>query len=152
MKATVTWKGNMLFTGRGPSGHTVNMDAPPSAGGQDSSARPMEILLLALGGCTAMDVISILKKKRKTVTFLEIYLDADQDQDYPKKLNSVLITYKLIGEDLDAESVRRAIELSEKKYCSVAATLGFPVKISWNMEVGEKLPHKNNSVREKPRK
>jgi putative redox protein len=135
MNATVTWSGNMSFTGHPPSGHPVLMDASLDVGGGDTAARPSELLLLGLGGCTGMDLISILRKMRQTVTSLEIDVAADQDEDYPRRFLSIRLAYRIRGRDLDEESVRRAIQLSEEKYCSVAATLSHPVTITWSLEI-----------------
>jgi putative redox protein len=127
----------MLFTGQGPSGHKVIMDAAEKVGGEDSAARPLELLLLALGGCTGMDVISILRKKRKTVTSMEISLEARQSEDHPRKLEGIKVYYRLRGPDLDEASVHRSVELSEEKYCSVGATLKIHVPVDWAVAVEE---------------
>ena len=137
MKASVKWSGNMLFTGHGPSGHKVIMDASEKVGGEDSAARPLELLLLALGGCTGMDVISILRKKRKTVTSMEISLEARQSEEHPRKLEGIKVTYLLKGPGLDETSVHRSVELSDEKYCSVAATLRIHVPVEWEVAVEE---------------
>ncbi len=138
MKATVKWVDGMLFVGRAPSGHLVAMDAAEKVGGEDSAARPLELLLLALGGCTGMDIISILKKKRKEVTSMEITLEAVQRDEYPRKLEKVRIIYRLTGPGLDEKSVARSIELSEEKYCSVGATFKNTVEVNWEMEVDDR--------------
>lgn len=135
MKATVKWKGGMGFTGHLPSGHAVDMDAPESSGGRGAAPRPIELLLLALGGCTGMDVISILRKKRLAVDSMEIDVEAEQAEDYPRMLRRVTLTYRLAGQDLDEASVRRAMELSEEKYCSVGATLKAPVEVASRLEL-----------------
>ena len=135
MNATVTWSGNMSFTGHPPSGQPVPMDTTLDVGGGDTAARPSELLLLGLGGCTGMDLISILKKMRQAVSSLEIGVAADQDEDYPRQFRNIRLTYRIRGKNLDEESVRRAIQLSEEKYCSVAATLRFPVTVTWSLEI-----------------
>jgi putative redox protein len=135
MKAVVTWKGGMGFTGYVPSGHEVPMDTFENVGGKNSAPRPIELLLASLGGCTGMDIITILGKMRKQVTALDIEVEADQATDYPRKLTAVTITYVVKGKDLDEGSVRRAIELSEEKYCSVGASLRQPVVITSKLKM-----------------
>jgi putative redox protein len=135
MKATVSWSKGLLFTGRADSGHSIVMDGPERAGGSDSAPRPSELLLLSLAGCTAMDVISILGKKRQSVSSLQVSVSGDQADEHPAAFRSLKVTYTVTGENIDPAAVRRAIELSEKKYCSVGATLKQPVEIATDFEI-----------------
>ena len=135
MKAKVTCTKGLRFTGHADSGHDVVMDGPVSVGGADSAARPSELLLLSLAGCTGMDVISILRKKRQSVSSLEVTVSGDQAEDYPALFRNLKITYIVRGDSVDPEAVRRAIALSEEKYCSVGATLKEPVVITSDFEI-----------------
>lgn len=111
--------GDMRFVGRVGSGHTIVMDN--NAG--DSGARPAELVALAVAGCTAMDVISILRKKRQEVTRYEVRSNGTQMDDHPHAFTRIDVTHVVEGPDLDVEAVRRAIELSATRYCSVGSTL-----------------------------
>jgi putative redox protein len=123
MKAIVNWNGGMVFTGAADSGFPVRMDTTDVGGGTDSGVRPMELIALALAGCTAMDVISILQKKRQNVTKFEINVDAPRSADHPKVFTRARLTYKFTGTDIEEAAVLRAIELSATKYCPVHAML-----------------------------
>ena len=135
MKATVTCTEGLLFTGHADSGHNVVMDGPEHVGGSDSAPRPSELLLLSLAGCTGMDVVSILRKKRQSVTSLQVSVSGDQPDEYPAAFRTLKVTYTIRGENIDPEAVRRAIELSEEKYCSVGATLKEEVQINSDFEI-----------------
>jgi putative redox protein len=117
MKVTVNWQQNMTFIGTSSSGFPVKMDADESMGGNNSGVRPMELLALGLAGCTAMDVISILRKKRQDVTQFEVKMDAPRSKEYPKVFTSALITYVVTGFGISEEAVLRSIELAATKYC-----------------------------------
>lgn len=123
MKATITWNEKLKFTGVANSGFPVIMDTKKESGGDDSAVRPTELFAMAVGGCTAMDVISILQKKRQDVTGLEIVVYADRAIDHPRKFLAMTIEYIVTGRNVDPEAVERAIQLSEDKYCSVINTL-----------------------------
>jgi putative redox protein len=129
MKATATLTDGLRFTGLADSGHSIVMDGPVKAGGSDSAPRPSELLLLALAGCTAMDVISILRKKRQKVTNFSVTVSGEPGEDYPAAFARLAVSYAIEGRDIDTAAVERAIELSEEKYCSVGATLKQPVVI-----------------------
>lgn len=135
MEAKVVLSGGMRFVGHADSGHAVIMDAPVDGGGEDSAPRPSELLLLGLAGCTGMDVISILRKKRQPVTGLEITVSGEQSSSHPHAFRLFKISYRVSGEGVDPEAVRRAVELSEEKYCSVGATLKESVEIRSSFEV-----------------
>lgn len=130
MEAVVTYCGGMQFVGRADSGHALVMDAAAANGGLDSAARPSELLLIGLAGCTGMDVISILKKKRQPVTGLEVAVRAEHAPEHPKRFTAIFVEYRVHGAGVDPEAVRRAIELSESTYCSVGSTLREPVTIT----------------------
>ena len=117
MKVTVNWKGDMIFAGETPSGFPVQMDSGSDFGGTNNGPRPMEMIALGLAGCTAMDVISILKKKRQEVTLFDVKMDAPRSQDHPKVFTSAVITYIISGKNISESAVLRAIELTSGKYC-----------------------------------
>jgi len=137
MKAQVTFCGGMRFVGQADSGHAVVMDAAAATGGLDSAARPSELLLIGLAGCTGMDVISILRKKRQPVTGLEVLVKADLATDHPKRFTAMTVEYRVRGTGVDPEAVRRAVELSESTYCSVGSTLREPVAIRSSFTIVE---------------
>ncbi len=130
MDAKVTFCGGMRFVGQADSGHAVVMDTTVAGGGLDSAVRPSELLLIGLAGCTGMDVISILRKKRQPVTGLEVVVHAEQAPDHPKRFTAMTVEYRVSGAGVDPAAVRRAIELSEATYCSVGTTLKIPVSVT----------------------
>jgi putative redox protein len=123
VKAKVTLQNNMQFTGTASSGHTLIMDAEHESGGQNNGFRPMELLLIGFGGCSGMDVISILRKKKQIVSGLEINVKGKKSGTAPKIYKEIHIEYVVKGKDVDKGAVERAIVLSLEKYCSVGATL-----------------------------
>jgi putative redox protein len=139
VKATVTLDQRMTFTGKANTGIELLMDAHPDVGGDDNGLRPMELLLIGLGGCTAMDVISILRKKRQDVTGFEVKLDAQQADDYPHVFTHITIHYIIRGRGVRPAAVERAIELSETKYCPAQAMLGQSAEIELGYEIIEEV-------------
>jgi len=137
MKATVNWQNNMVFIGRSASGFPVQMDADSSFGGTESGIRPMEMIALGLAGCTAMDVISILRKKRQDVTQFEVRVDAPRSTDYPKVFTRAVITYVVTGHSVDEDAVLRSIELAATKYCSAQIMLESAVPMDLLYEIFE---------------
>ncbi|MHB1416142.1 MAG: OsmC family protein [Chloroflexota bacterium] len=119
----VVLREGMAFDATPTSGHTIRMDAAPSVGGQDQGARPLELLLLGLGGCTGMDVISILRKMRQAVTGYEILLHAERAEEHPRIFTKIVVEHVVRGRDLSESAVRKAVSLSEKRYCSASAML-----------------------------
>jgi putative redox protein len=135
MKAKVNWQGNLKFTGTADSGNNVTMDAEGQVGGAREGIRPMEMIALGLAGCTAMDVISILQKKRQDVTHFEVTMDAPRSEEHPKVFTSAEITYEITGKNIDEAAVLRAIELSATRYCPAQAMLGqvFPIDLRYEI-------------------
>ena len=124
MDASAVWKKGMSFTGTGfTSNFSLPIGASPKVGGANDGFRPLELILVGLAGCTAMDVISILEKKRQQVTAFEVKTHGEQAEEHPKALTRFEIEYIVTGKGIDREAVERAVELSQTKYCSVAATL-----------------------------
>lgn len=123
VEAKVTLVNGMQFSGTATSGHTLTMDADDVVGGINAGFRPMELLLVAFGGCSGMDVISILRKKRQQVTGLEIKVKGEKSDAVPKVYKEIHIEYVVTGKGVEQQAVERAIALSLEKYCSVGATL-----------------------------
>lgn len=119
-KATLHFAGNDFFVGVTPSGHAQTIETDSQ---RNSAASPLELLLLALGGCTGVDVISILKKKRQHVTDYRIEVHGDRRDEFPRAYTKLYVKHIVTGHGVSEQAVARAIELSEQKYCSVAATL-----------------------------
>ena len=120
MHATVKWVGGAAFEGTPGSGHAVRMDGPPDFGGKDSGVRPMEMLLLGLGGCTAFDVVHILQKGRHPVTDCVVEVEAQRAETDPKVFTRIHLHYRVSGDGLRDAVVKRAVELSADKYCSAS--------------------------------
>lgn len=137
VKANVTLVNNMQFSGTASSGHTLMMDSDEASGGHDAGFRPMELLLVAFGGCSGMDVISILRKKSQTVTGLEINVKGEKTDGFPKIYKEVHIEYVVKGRRIEQEAVERAIALSLDTYCSVGATLAKSGKITHSFKIVE---------------
>lgn len=130
MKAVVKWLDNMSFVGESGSGHSVVMDGPPDDGGRDMGVRPMEMVLLGMGGCTAFDVILILKRARQKVSDCHIELEAQRATDVPKVFTSIHLKYFVSGRGLDEKKVNRAVKMTAEKYCSVSIMLSSCVEIT----------------------
>lgn len=127
--AKVKWAGDMLFVGQSGTGHAIVMDSSAEFGGEDSGIRPMELLLIGLGGCSGMDIVSILKKKKQDIRNLKVKIKGQQADKYPKRFTEIEIEFIVKGKNLSEEAVKRAVELSMGKYCSVKATLEYSAKI-----------------------
>lgn len=135
--ASVKLVDGMQFVGESGTGHAFVMDAAPGVGGKNTGMRPMELLLIAIGGCTGMDVASILRKKRQNFTGLTMevrgkWVDSEKT---PKYFEGIEVQYIIRGKDIDEKQVQRAIELSEHKYCSVAANLRGTSKITTTFKI-----------------
>lgn len=137
MKARVQWLDGRAFVGESGSGHAVVMDGAPESGGRNIGVRPMEMLLLGLGGCTAFDVVMILERMREKVTGLDIGIEAERATEDPKVFTQVKLVYKLTGRGLKPANVERAINLSAEKYCSATAIIGAHAKIEHSFEIVE---------------
>ncbi len=132
--AQLTWMQDMKFVGTGASGHEVALDSSPDVGGHDSAARPMELLLIGLMGCTAMDVISILKKKRQDVQDFKIFATYERSPEHPKKYTSIHLEYVAYG-DVDLKALERAAELSQTSYCGAIATVRGVANVTYSCRV-----------------
>lgn len=119
--AKITWVDGMLMVAEGGTGHTITMDGAPDIGGRNLASRPMEVLLMGMGGCTAIDVVSMLKKQRQDIEGVEVSLVAERAEDHPKVYTSVKLVYTVRGRKLNKALVERAVSLSDEKYCSATA-------------------------------
>ena len=129
MDAKVTLQNGMNFLGVPDSDYEVQLDASESQGGAGKGARPMELLAMGVAGCTAMDVISILRKKKQEVTHFEVKVHVDRSEQHPKVFTNMQLEYVVTGKNLDQKAVERSVELSETKYCSGIAMLSKAVPI-----------------------
>jgi len=136
MKHTVdtAWQGNMKFDAV-VSGHHVIMDALPVVGGNDEGARPKELMLASLAGCTGMDVVSILKKMRVEPQYFNIRIEAEMTEEHPKHYTSMHIIYEFKGEGLEMEKLHKAINLSQEQYCGVSAAYRKAMKITYEVNI-----------------
>ena len=123
MKTTITWSGNASFLATSGSGHQVQMDGPPDHGGENLGPRPMEMLLMGLGGCTSFDVMSILKKSRQQISDCQAHITAERADAVPSVFTKIHISFEIKGENLKEALVKRAVELSAQKYCSASIML-----------------------------
>jgi putative redox protein len=123
MDTKVTWKNKLAFTGSSDGGFNVALDGKPAVGGDGNGFEPMELIAIGLAGCTAMDTISILQKKRQDVTAFEVQVHADRASEFPKVFTNVILEYIITGHHVDAAAVERSIELSATKYCPAQAML-----------------------------
>ena len=140
MKAAVTWDHGLTFEGTADTGFTVNLGGSKAVGGDDDGFRSMELILTGLIGCTAMDVISILQKKRQEVTGFRVKADAQQADEHPRVFTKIHIHYIIEGRDIDPRAVERAIELSETRYCPAQAMLSDVVDMELSYEILEAQP------------
>lgn len=140
--------GGMQFAGDNLSGHRVMMDASAEAGGLNQGVRPMEMLLLGLGGCTGIDVASMLEKMRVSFDRFEMAIQGERQEEHPQVYRHIDIRYQFWGDDIDAARVMRAVRLSQDKYCSVSAILAQSAEVEAQVYINDTLqsaPHDNPS-------
>lgn len=137
MQARVKWVGHMSFLGESGSGHSVVMDGPPEFGGRDLGIRPMEMLLLGMGGCASFDVVSMLKKGRQDIVNVDVQLTAERAAEEPKVFTKIHAHFLVKGRNLKEAQVKRAIALSAEKYCSASIMLGKTAEITHDYEIEE---------------
>jgi putative redox protein len=132
-EAKITWVKDKIFVGTDSTNHSVVLSSPGEGG--SIGMKPSELLLVSLASCTAVDIVNIMKKRRTPIEELEIQVQAEQDEDPPWMFKNVLLSYRIKGEGITDDAAKRAIELSEHKYCSVAASLRGEVNIDYDFEI-----------------
>src|SRR3990167_4780904 len=132
MRARVKWIENVSFLGESESGHAVVLDGAPEAGGRNIGMRPMEMLLIGMGGCTSFDVVAILKKARQPIVDCVAEIDATRADEIPKVFTKIYVHFVVTGDNLNAVQVERAIKLSAEKYCSGSIMLRKRVEITYD--------------------
>ena len=139
MKASVLWHQGLTFTGTADTGFSVPLGAEPKVGGANDGLRPMELMIMSLAGCTAMDVISILRKKRQDVTAFEVRVHAERADEHPRVFTSAVIEYELTGHGVQESAVKRAIELSAVRYCPAQGMLAklIPIRLDYTIYEGD---------------
>ena len=137
MKASIQWVGEVGFEGSADSGHKVAMDGPPEFGGKNRGSRPMELMLIGMGGCTAFDVVHILRKGRQEITDCVAEVSAERAETEPKVFTRIHVHFKVTGKKLDPKRVENAIKLSAEKYCSASIMLGKTATITHDFEIIE---------------
>ena len=135
MKTRVKWLDNMSFVGESGSGHSIVMDGPPEFGGRNLGVRPMEMLLLGLGGCASFDVVSMLKKSKQDLLDCEVEISAERADEEPKVFTKIHLHFVISGNDLSDKRVARAIKLSAEKYCSASIMLGKTATVTHDYEL-----------------
>jgi putative redox protein len=135
-KVETAWKGDMKFDAE-VSGHQIIMDALPEVGGNNSGPRPKELMLASLAGCTGMDVVSILKKMRVDVEAFNITVEADVTDEHPKHYTTMHLVYQFKGKELDPEKLKKAVELSQDKYCGVSAVYRKAMPVTYEIKISE---------------
>jgi putative redox protein len=135
MDANVKWHGKMSFTGSADTGFQVPLGADPRVGGDNDGFRPLELMAISLAGCTAMDVISILKKKRQDITDFQVDVHTERAQEHPRVFTSAIIDYRVVGHNVDEKALVRSIELSAKSYCPAQGMLAkvFPMQLRYQI-------------------
>lgn len=133
---SVKWLENMAFETE-VNGHRIMLDAEPEVGGHDRGPRPKNLMLSALGGCTAMDVVAILKKMRVEISGLSVKVEGDLTGEHPKHFNRIHVTYIFSGNDLPPDKLRKAVELSEERYCGVSAVYRKAMEITSEIKIDE---------------
>ena len=137
MKARIKWVQDATFVGESGSGHALVMDGPPESGGRNLGVRPMEMLLIGMGGCTAFDVVDILKKSRQDVSDCVVELQAERAAEVPRIFTKIHVHFIVTGKGLKEAHVKRAVELSAEKYCSASIMLGKMAEITHDYEIVE---------------
>ncbi|MEW5755220.1 MAG: OsmC family protein [Pseudomonadota bacterium] len=137
MKARIKWVQDVMFVGESGSGHAVVMDGSPEVGGRDLGVRPMEMLLLGMGGCSSIDVLLILKKARQAISDCVAEITAERAETEPKVFTKIHIHFIVTGTGLSEKHVERAVQLSAEKYCSASIMLGKTAQITHDFEIRE---------------
>ena len=139
MDVRVSWQGGMSLTGTAETGFTVPLGASSTVGGADDGFRPTELLAISLAGCTAMDVISIMQKKRQDITAFEVGVEVERTDEHPRVFTSAVITYEITGHDVGEIALRRSIGLSSTTYCPIQSMLSkaVPMRLMYRIYEGD---------------
>lgn len=137
MKARVKWVEGAMMVGESGSGHALVMDGPEEFGGRNLGVRPMEMLLLGMGGCTEFDVVHILRKSRQPVSLCEVEMEAERSAKEPKVFTRIHVHFRVAGPELTEKAVERAVRLSAEKFCSASIMLGATAEITHDFEIVE---------------
>jgi putative redox protein len=137
MNTTVRWIDGMMMVGESASGHAIVMDGPEDLGGKNLGVRPMEMLLLGMGGCTTVDVVSTLKKMRELVTDCRVEISAERAEEHPKVFTKIHLHFMVKGENLNEKKISKAVSLSADKYCSASIMLGKMASITHDFSIDE---------------
>ncbi len=135
MKTTVKWIDGMMMVGESASGHAIVMDGPEEMGGNNLGVRPMEMLLLGMGGCTTVDVISTLKKMRENVSNCRVEISAERADEHPKVFTDIHMHFVVEGENLNEKKIAKAVSLSADKYCSASIMLGKTATVTHDFSI-----------------
>ncbi|MEA2064390.1 MAG: OsmC family protein [Gemmatimonadota bacterium] len=136
VKAKARWVEGLQFCATAPSNHAIMLDGSLKGGGADSAVHPGELILLGFAGCTGMDVISILTKMRVQVSRFEVRVEAEAATEHPKVWKKIHLTFFIAGEDVPEDKLKKAIELSQDKYCSVAPVIRASAELTYDYEIG----------------
>ena len=147
MKARVKWNEGMSFVAEAGSGHALVIDGSPDHGGRNLGPRPMEMVLLGLGGCSAFDVVLILKKLKQTFTDCYVEIEANRKDQVPAVFETIKLLFVVVGNDLVEKHVKRAVELSMEKYCSVTEMLKDSVNIEFDYKILKNKPEVTQSAK-----
>lgn len=137
MKINMKWTGNYKFEGKSAFGHKIVTDASKTVGGEEAGYKPTELLLYGIAGCTGVDVVRLMKKQRQEMTSLEIEVTAEHNEDYPKPFHTFNIKYTARGKNLEEKRLKKAISMSEEKYCMVSLTMEHEAKVHTSYEIIE---------------
>ena len=137
MKATVKWLDHMSFVAESGSGHSIVMDGSPDNGGRNLGVRPMEMVLMGMGGCTAFDVVLILQRSRQDIVDCRVELGAERATEVPKVFTKIHAHYIITGKGLDEKKVERAVNMTAEKYCSVSIMLAATAEVTHDFEIIE---------------
>ncbi len=135
MKARIKWVEDLQFVGESGTGHTIVMDGPEKLGGHGTGMRPMELLLLGMGGCTSFDMVQMLKKGRQDIRDCVVEIDSERSDEIPKVFTKIHVRYTITGKNVKEAQVKRAVELSTEKYCSASLMLAKTAEITHEYEI-----------------
>lgn len=149
VEATIRYIEGLQFVGEASSGHAIVVDGDAEVGGRDTGLRPSELLLIALGSCSAMGAVSILKKKQQDVSSFEVRLKGSKEDGWPKRVTDIEIEFTVTGNNISEEAVKRSLELSMDRYCTVKATLKTPAIINYSYKIIDEKKQRKAALKKK---